>query len=189
MLNVNSAAERKETPHSINSNQNDASGFNRCIAIAYSRRAESVIKDASVDAQTRFVIRYALETADPWLPELLRRVDAGESLFDATDLTQDLPAISDEDCQNNNLELELEQEKVEALTDMICRDGDEPDTKSAALLVLMSTLERSRHPKVLANTAKHLAFNHCADRNLYGMVDAETRLLEAELFAGNLFWA
>ena len=72
---------------------------------------------------------------------------------------------------------------------MICREGDEPDTKSAALLVLMSVLEHSRHPKALANTAKHLAFNHCAERNLCGMVDAESRLLEAELFANKAFWA
>lgn len=73
-------------------------------------------------------------------------------------------------------------DKIEALAEMICRSGDEPDTKSMALLVLMSALENSPHPKALANTAKHLAFNHCADRNLCGMVDAEVRILEAELF-------
>jgi hypothetical protein len=33
---------------------------------------------------------------------------------------------------------------------MICRAGDEPATKSAALLVLMATIEKSTHPKVLA---------------------------------------
>ena len=70
---------------------------------------------------------------------------------------------------------------------MICRDGAEPDTKSAALLVLMAALEHSPHPKALANTAKHLAFIHCAGRNLCGMVDAEIRVLEAELFAGKAF--
>jgi len=67
---------------------------------------------------------------------------------------------------------------------MICRGGDEPDTKSAALLVLMAALEDSPHPKALANTAKHFAFNHCAERNLCGMVDAEIRVVQAELFAG-----
>ena len=41
---------------------------------------------------------------------------------------------------------------------MICRAGDEPETKSAALLVLTATIENATHPKVLANTAKHLAF-------------------------------
>jgi hypothetical protein len=124
------------------------------------------------------VIRYAFETSDPWLAELLRRVDAGESLFDTVDFTQEPRARNDDD---------LYVEKVEALAEMICRGGDEPDIKSTALLVLMVALENSPHPKALANTAKHLAFNHCAERNLCGMVDAEARLLEIELFAGKAY--
>jgi hypothetical protein len=52
---------------------------------------------------------------------------------------------------------------------MICRAGDEPETKSAALLVLMTTLENAAHPKALVNTSKHLAFAHCSELNLYGM--------------------
>ena len=52
----------------------------------------------------------------------------------------------------------------------------------------MAALEDSPHPKALANTAKHLAFNHCAERNLCGMVDAEVRVLEADLLAGKVFW-
>lgn len=184
--NLNSAVEREETPHATNSNQNNNStqnntlGFNRCIAVAYRRRAESVIKDWSIDPQSRAVIRYAVETSDPWLAELLRRVDAGESLVDTVDFSQEPQVQNDDD---------FEVEKVEALAEMICRGGDEPDTKSAALLVLMAALEDSAHPKALANTAKHLAFNHCAERNLCGMIDAEIRVLEAELFAGKAFWA
>jgi len=72
---------------------------------------------------------------------------------------------------------------LEALAEMSCRAGDAPDTKSAALLVLMAALEDAVNPKAPANTAKHLAFNHCAERNPCGMVDAEIRVLEAELFA------
>ena len=176
MLNHNSAAEREETPHATNSNQNTP-GFNRCIAIAYSRRAESVINDNSIDPRTRAMIRYALETSDPWLAELLRRVDAGESLFDTVDFTQEPQARNDDDPY---------VDKIEALAEMICRGGDEPDTKSAALLVLMAALEESPHPKALANTAKHYAFNQCAERNLCGMVEAETRVLEDLLFAGQI---
>ena len=82
---------------------------------------------------------------------------------------------------------DFEVDEIEALAEMICRGGDEPDTKSAALLVLMATLEDSAHPKALANTAKHLAFNHCAARNLYGIVDAEIRVVHAALFAGKTF--
>ena len=66
---------------------------------------------------------------------------------------------------------------------MICRAGDEAGTQSAALLVLMATLENAAHPKALANTAKHLAFTRCGELNLYGMVDAQIAMLERELFA------
>ena len=174
MLQYNSAIEREETPHSINSTQQ----ANKCIAVAYRRRAESVINDRSIDPQTRALIRYALETCDPWLAELLRCVDAGKSIVDTVDFSQEPQAGNDDD---------LDVEKVEALAEMICRDGDEPDIKAAALLVLMAAFEESPHPKKLANTAKHLAFNHCAERNLCSMVDAEVRVLEADLFRGNAF--
>jgi len=54
---------------------------------------------------------------------------------------------------------------------MICRVGDEPETKSAALLVLMATIENASHPKIVANKAKHLAFIRCCEFNVHGMVD------------------
>lgn len=74
-------------------------------------------------------------------------------------------------------------EKIEALTEMICRPGDEPGTKAAALLVLMATVENSLHPKALANAAKHLAFTRCGELDLYGMVDAQIAVAEGELLA------
>ena len=58
VLNSNSAIEREERPHATNSTQQT----NRCIIKAYKRRAESVINDRSIDAQTRSLIRYALES-------------------------------------------------------------------------------------------------------------------------------
>jgi len=163
MINHSSA-----TPHVSNSN-------NLRISNALRRRAQSVIKDSSIDAQSRAVIRYGLETNDPWLAELVRRVDAGETIVDTVDFSQ-TPTTSEADSR---------AEKIEALTEMICRAGDEPETKSAALLVLMATLENSRHPQALANTAKHLAFTRCSEFNLYGMVDAQIAVLEVELLAGN----
>ena len=102
-----------------------------------------------------------MEINDPWLPELVRCVDAGESIID-------------------NLYVQSSEEKTKALTELICRAGDEP---SAALLVLLATLENSTHPKALANTAKHLAFTRCGELNLYGMVDAQIRILEDRLTA------
>jgi hypothetical protein len=182
VLNNSSAVEREETPHLTKITQNNRSTrtntrqANRCIATAFRRRAESLISDRSIDAQSRAVIRYALETSDPWLAELVRRGNAGESLVDA-DFSQEPHA--------NNYE-DFEAEKVEALAEIICREGDEPDTKSVALLVLMAAFENSPNPKTLANAAKHLAFNHCAERNICGIVDAETRVLEAELFTGRM---
>ena len=101
-------------PHTINSNQNQT------ISDALRRRAQSVINNKSIDAETRAIIRYGLEINDPCLPELVRRVDAGENIID-----------------NLNLSLTIE-EKIEALAEIICLAGDRA---SAALLVLMATLE------------------------------------------------
>ena len=101
----------------LNLNPKNTDQFNRCIAVAYRRRAESVINDRSIDAQSRALIRYALETSDPWLAELLRRVDAGESLVDTVDFSEEPQARNDDD---------LVVDKIEALAEMICRGGDDP---------------------------------------------------------------
>src|SRR5688572_15852361 len=55
MSNLNSARLREETPH---------------LSDALKRRAQSIINNKSIDAQTRAVIRYGLEINDPWLPQL-----------------------------------------------------------------------------------------------------------------------
>ena len=157
-----SAAALKQTPHANNSTNNQT------IIDAIKRRAQSVINDESIDAGTRAFIRYALEINDPWLPELVRRADAGEAIFD----NLNLPPTN--------------EEKIEALAEIICRAGDGP---SAALLVLMSTLENATHPKALANAAKHFAFSRCADANVHGMVDAQIGVLERELLDPNSFAA
>jgi hypothetical protein len=167
MASQYSATAHEETPHVIESNQNT-------ISNALRRRAQSVINDKWIDAESRAMVRYALEINDPWLPELVRRVDAGETVVDI-DFSR-TPQNEDE----------LDGERLEALTRLICRAGDEPGTKLAALLVLMATLENATHPKALANTVKHLAFNRCSDLNLYGMVDAQLPVLESELFAEQL---
>ena len=61
-----------ETPHVTNHNISDA----------LKRRAQSVINNKSIDANTRAVIRYGLETNDPWLEDLICRVDAGKTIID-----------------------------------------------------------------------------------------------------------
>jgi len=50
---------------------------------ALKRRAQAVLNDASIDAHTRAIIRYAMEINDPWLAELVKRADAGETIVDA----------------------------------------------------------------------------------------------------------
>jgi hypothetical protein len=172
MATHTSATTREDTPHIINSTEPNGK---RYIANVYRRRAESVINDRTIDSRSRALIRYALETNDPWLAALVRRIDAGKPV-DTMDFSQE-PQV----------ENDFEVDKIETLAEMICRGGDEPDTKSAALLVLMASLEDSPHPKALANTVKHLAFYHCAERNLCGMIDAEIRVIQAELFAGKAF--
>ena len=164
MANHSSATLREQTPHGKQTRTNT-------IVHALKRRAQAVLNDKSIDAQSRAIIRYALEVNDPWLSKLVRYVDAGESIVD-TDFSETPESSEDESSE----------EKIEALTEMICRAGDEPATKSAALLVLLATLENATHPKALSNLAKHLVFTRCGELNSYGMVDAQIALLEGELF-------
>jgi hypothetical protein len=112
-----------------------------------------------------------LEINDPWLADIVRRAGAGERIIDSTDFTLE-PQFNEDDSN---------EEKVEALAEIICRTGD----AAAALFVLMGTLENSGDPKLLANTAKHFAFTRCSELNLYGMVDAQIAVVENELLAHN----
>ena len=169
MTTHGSATVRKQSPHVNNPTRTNT------VVNALKRRAQAVLNDRSIDPQTRAIIRYGLEVNDPWLAELVRRADAGETILDTVDFSQE-PAHGDDDSSD---------EKIEALAEMICRAGDEPETKSAALLVLMAALENASHPKALANTAKHVAFTRCGELNLYGMVDAQIAMLKGELFRDN----
>lgn len=75
MLNHSSAGDRAETPHVTNATRTTLSN-------ALKRRTQSAIDDQSIDPQNRAVIRYGLETNDPWLAELVRSADAGETITD-----------------------------------------------------------------------------------------------------------
>ena len=52
------------------------------LGAAIKRRAHNLINNKSIDAATRTVLRYGLETNDPMIPNLVRRVDAGERIID-----------------------------------------------------------------------------------------------------------
>lgn len=165
MVTDTTATVRQQAPHAKRTTRTAT------IMNALTRRAQSILNDTSIDPQSRAIIRYAMEINDPWLAELVRRADADEPLFDNVDFSQTPKTLEDD----------LSDERVETLTETICRAGDEPETKSAALLVLMAAIENSAHPKALANTAKHLAFRRCGEFNLYGMVDAQIATVEDEL--------
>ena len=167
MADHSSATVREHTPHSNRITRT------KTIMNALTRRAQAVLSDESIDPQSRAIIRYAMERNDPWLARLVRRADAGEAVVDSLEF-EEPPETYDDDS---------DEEKIETLTEMICRAGDEPETRAAALLVLMATLEHSAHPKALANVAKHLAFTRCGEFNLYGMIDAQIAVVEDKLLA------
>ena len=158
-----SAPAHQATPHTTNSTTN------KTISDAIRRRAQSLLKDRTIDASDRSFIQYALVTNDAsGLAELVRRADAGEPIIAESHLLEADDEISTE-------------EKLERLAAMICQAGAQPETRSAALLVLMSTIENSNEPKVLANHVKHVAFTRCGELNCFGMVDAQISAIETEL--------
>lgn len=76
-MTTHSSATVRETPH-----VNQTSRTNT-IVNALKHRAQAVLNDRSIDAESRAIIRYALETNDPWLADLVRRADAGETVVDS----------------------------------------------------------------------------------------------------------
>jgi len=164
-----SATARSEAPHATETTST------RTISNALKRRAQSVINDRSIDPESRAFVRYALEINDPCLADLVRRADADENIVAALERSE--ISESNED--------DWSEGRIQTLAEIICRAGDEPDTKSAALFVLMGAIEYSNDPKLLANTAKHFAFSRCGDFNLYGMVDAQLAVVEGELLASD----
>jgi len=163
------SATVRETPHETETTQ-------ITISDALRRRAQTVINDTSIDPQWRNIVRYALEINDPLLPDLVRRARVGERIIDTTDFPQ---------TQETN-EADPSREKIEALAEIICGAGDAP---AAALFVLMGTLQNATDPQTLAHTAKHFAFTHCGERNVFGMVDAQIAVLEGELLTGDTFFS
>src|SRR5215813_7798637 len=76
-----SATLREETPHAQQPTRTKA------ILNILTRRAQAVLNDKSIDAESRAIIRYGLEVNDPWLADLVRRVESGERIFDSFDFS------------------------------------------------------------------------------------------------------
>ena len=136
------------------------------ILNALTRRAQAVLNDESIDAESRAIIRYAMEINDPWLAEWVRQADS-----DGTVNLSEIPLGAEADST---------EDRIKVLVEKICRSGEEP---MAALAVLMATLENATHPNALASIAKRAAFTRCVELNVYGVVDAQIAALEGELFA------
>lgn len=165
MTTHSSAIAHEETPHETETTI-------ITVSDATKRCAESVINDKTIDPQWRTIIRSALELNDPFVAELVSRAEAGENIVDTFESLR--PSLRNED--------DSTLRKVEALAEIVCRTGDEP---TAALFMLLETLESSMKPKVLARRAKHIAFSRCGELHVYEMVDAQIAELEGELIAIN----
>ncbi len=74
-----SATALEETPHETETTIT--------ISDDLRRRAQAVMNDRSIDPQWRPIIRYALETNDPWLADVVRRAEAGETIIDSIDFS------------------------------------------------------------------------------------------------------
>ena len=171
MASHSSATAHEHTLHTLNSVTNNS--LNQlAMRDALRRRAASVLRDKSVDGGSRAIIRYALEINDPMLSELVQQAEDGESI--GNDISGTITR-----------ELDSLEQKIEALTEIICRAGEDHHMRTAALLVLLASVENSADARALANTAKHFAFFRCAEMNVFGMVDAQVAMLERELFAAN----
>jgi hypothetical protein len=53
------------------------------------RRARNLATDSRVDPRTRSLIRYGLEVKDPYLEQIVNRVEAGETSIDHIHLESD----------------------------------------------------------------------------------------------------
>jgi hypothetical protein len=166
MTTHSSATAHQETPHEIETTM-------IAVSDATKRRAESVINDKTIDPQWRTIIRFALELNDPGLVELVTRAEAGEDIVETFESLRTPVPIGDEPILK----------KVEALAEIICRSGDEP---TAALFILMETLENSKNPRVFASRAKHVAFSRCGELHVYEMIDAQLAELEGESLASKV---
>ena len=165
MTSHSSAPAHQETPHETETTITTVSD-------ELKHRAESVINDKTIDLQWRTIIRYALEINDPSLTDFVQRAEAGENITATFESLGTLEANED----NSTLR------KIEALTEIICRAGNEP---TAALFILMETVESSARPKVFTSRAKHVAFSRCGELQVYEMVNAQIAMVERELLATN----
>jgi len=111
-----------------------------------------------------------LELNDPCLAEFVTRAEAGENIVDTFESMRTPNAAEDDSTLG----------KVEALAEIISRSGDEA---TAALFILMETLENSKDSRVFASRAKHVAFSRCGELQVFEMIDAQLAELAGQSLA------
>ena len=93
MASHSSATPREEksditnaSPKSNDSAKTNASprinALPKIINASLKRRARLLVTNSSIPGQTRSLIHYALEIKDPYLAQVVRRVEAGEMVID-----------------------------------------------------------------------------------------------------------
>jgi hypothetical protein len=120
MVTHTSAPALEETPHAIETSTTFT------ISDAVRRRAQSIMSDVWIDRGWRAVIRYALETNDPCLAELVRRADDGEMIIDTIDFSQ--PPANTADGFSQDLSTD---DKISALSEIICQPATNPPPLSS----------------------------------------------------------
>jgi hypothetical protein len=83
MANHGSATVREATPHATRTTRTKVILLN-----TLTQRAQAILNDKSVDAESRAIIRYGLEVNDAWLGDLVRRVESGEKIGEAFDFSE-----------------------------------------------------------------------------------------------------
>ena len=68
---------------SLESHTVDAPAKSHIIDASLKRRARLLITNSSIPRQTRSLIRYALEIKDPYLAQVVRRVEEGEMTIES----------------------------------------------------------------------------------------------------------
>ena len=88
MVTHGSATVREDEPHVTDTTT-------LATSKALKRRAHAVIKDGAIDPRWQTIVRYALETNDPWLADLLRRAETGEKIIDTLDFSLEPKTLED----------------------------------------------------------------------------------------------
>ena len=83
-----STTNRTSTQRGKDSDNNNSTPKCHIIDAALKRRARLLITNSSIPSQTRSLIRYALEIRDPYLAQMVQRVEGGEITIDCLHLEQ-----------------------------------------------------------------------------------------------------